>query len=144
MKLFSCSSCANVLVSDSYRLCCWRITAGNVIHTFSIKDVFLPPYPPVIDQDYALYDSSHLIHRLRALLLLLSGWWDRWLSAGQRVQQPRITSLSFSGDEWHLALRGNGRRHLDWFDLCSAQNTHATNSESEFAPCAILCARIII
>ena len=31
-----------------------------------------------------------------------------------------------------LALKGNGKQHLDWFDLCSAQNTLMTNSESKY------------
>ena len=45
---------------------CWRIAAGNVIHIFLIKDVFLPLIPPVIDQDGTFFDPSHLINGLRS------------------------------------------------------------------------------
>ena len=33
---------------------------------------------------------------------------------------------------YNLALKGNGKRHSDWFDLCSGQNTPMTNSESKY------------
>ena len=29
----------------TYRFCCWRIDAGNVIHILLIKDIFLPSHP---------------------------------------------------------------------------------------------------
>ena len=32
----------------------------------------------------------------------------------------------------HMALKENGRGHLDWFDLCSSQNTPITNSKSKY------------
>ena len=50
----------------TYGFCCWRITVGNVINIFLIKDIFLPSHPTVIDQD-TFYDLSHLIHGLRSV-----------------------------------------------------------------------------
>ena len=84
-----------------------------------------------------------------------SCWWDRWLwnsgaegpAAEDHILVPQFpqtlpqTVLLFNMCQVlvHLALKGNERRHFDWFDLFSAQNIAMTNSESKhhlFAPSA--------
>ena len=58
------------------------------------------------------------------------------LLEGQRVHIPvpqwrGLLLFNMSQVLVHLALKGNGRQQSDWFDLCSAQNTHMTNPESD-------------
>ena len=54
--------------------------------------------------------------------------------AGQRVQQPMITSLSMSA----TAIKGNGSSHSNWFNLCSIQNAPMTNWESKYSPFCVV------
>ena len=51
----------------TYGVCCWRITAGNVINIFLIEDVFLPSHPTAIDPDDTFSEPSYLIHGLRSV-----------------------------------------------------------------------------
>ena len=116
MKLMSCS-----IYRHTYDFCCWRITAGNVINIFLIKDIFLPSHPTIIDQDDTFNDPSRLIHGLRPVHTqrntaasppppqykiglyfhmhsnrVVDGT-DDCEPAGQSVQQPRITHPSTPG-----------------------------------------------
>ena len=114
--------------------------ATDVVSMWPITDVFLHSHPIGIDQDdFDFYDPFRPINGLRpaaaaaaaAALLLLSllfhmqsYWWDRWLRNGgsegptaedhihvpQRRRGPLVTICLVLA---HLALKGNGRRHLD-------------------------------
>lgn len=134
---------------EGYRFCCWRNTADNVIHIYLIKDIFHPP-PPTVDQNEFLWPvlpdpPTEICARTQISVDFLICSWAELMGQmivklrRQRVQQPRTTSLSFSGDEYHcltamchvlvhLARKGNGRWHPDCFNSCYTQKAPMTNS----------------
>ena len=66
-------------------------------------------------------------------------------TAKDHIQVPHWRRVLLFNMCQALALKGNGRRHSDCFDLCSGQNTPMTDSESKYNPfalCAVLCAQI--
>ena len=144
-RAFTCTSTRGRCQKALFRHCrlYLMVNAKQQTAFTSLRTYYFPLIQPVIEQDDILYD---LIHRLRITYKRTQLLFHFWLSislsffmqsnrvemTGQKVQQLRITSLSLS--RWvplvhicqalmHLALKGNGRWHSDWFDLCSAQNT---------------------
>ena len=129
-----------------YCFCCWRIAAGDIIHLSLIKNVFSPlwshcywsgwytlwpvlpesqteirgrsnaPPPPPQLQISVFMQSNRVVDGK-----------DDCEMAGQRVQQwRRVPLFNMWQALMHLALKGNVRRRLDWFELRSTQNTPMT------------------
>lgn len=40
-------------------------------------------------------------------------------------------------------FKGDGRRHSDWFNSRSTQNTPMINEDTKYAPCALLCSQMM-
>lgn len=139
----------NVMQRHPYCFCCWGTAAGNIIRIFLIKKVFSPLWShrywsgwytlwPVLPESQAEI-RGHTKRRgnapppppqLQISVFMQSNrvvdGKDDCGMAGQRVQQGRRVPLfNMCRALMHLALKGNVRRRLDWFELCSAQkHTH--------------------
>lgn len=112
---------------------------------YSLRTYFFPLIPPVIDQYDTFYDQSHLIHGnpCSTLLHLFFHMPSNRFVDGTIDSHP----LSLTEDRpWRTWLLKGMRELLDWFNICSAQNTPMTNSESKYNPfvaCTTFCTQII-
>ena len=85
------------------------------------------------------WDISVFLHMQSETELLMGRWlWNVGIvgpGAENHIPVPQRRLVSLFNKLQVLVyqvLKGNGRWHSDWFDLCSGQNTTMTNPESKY------------